>query len=277
MATPWYYDYYEKGAFSYQQQLCDAVRWTECNLEGQKLESPTVLSAIQANPLTIRLLTLNEALEHFNNAKTIDEKIKELVRLQLDKNKFVGMGGTWIAENSSLDTKGAPIEIIEIAGERLELRHIDIHLALYEFFTNFGSVVDRLAYEINLLYRLAIPRVDWPKLTYVKRGKYKKLRDLDAKDAELARFIKSNTSQFTKALGYRNRLVHDGIIRVEVDVNIFPGVSIRLAEDCNNDTSPMSVDAVSLCERTKSDVLKLLDGCYKLILQHLRSHGNPPW
>jgi len=277
MTTPWYYEYHETGAFLRQQQLCDAVRWTKYNLEGQKLKSPTVLSAIQANPLTIRLLTLNEALEHFNNAKTIDTKIKELTRAQLDKNKFSGMSGTWIDERSSLNTGGAPIQIMEIAGKTLELKHIDIHLALYEFFTNFGSVIDRLSYEIDSLYGLQIKQVDWPKLTDMRKGKDKNWRDLDSKDSKLSGFIKSRVSQFTKALLYRNRLIHDGMIRVEVDVHSFSGVSIMLAEDCKNDTSPINVEAVSFCERTKVDVLELLDGSYELMFQHLQSYGKPPW
>lgn len=277
MATPWYYDYHEKGAFPHQQKLCEAVAWTKCNLEGSKLKSQTVLSAVNANPLTIRLLALDEALEHFDNAKTIDNKIKELVREQLDKNKVSGMGGTWHAQNSPLNTGGAPIEIIEIAGERLELRHIDIHLALYEFFTNFGSVIDRLAYEINLLYGLGVKMVDWSEVTDVRQGKGKNWKALNSKDANLSGFIRNCTSQFTKALGYRNRLTHDGIIRIEVDVHSFSGVSIMLAEDCQNDTSPMNVDAVSFCERTKAGVLKLLDGSYELMFQHLQSYGKPPW
>ena len=78
MATPWYYEYYETGVFPHQQQLCDAVRWTKYNLEGQRLKSPTVLSAIRGNPLTIRLLALDEALKHFSIAKMIDKQDKRI-------------------------------------------------------------------------------------------------------------------------------------------------------------------------------------------------------
>ena len=258
MTTSWYYDAHKKGAFSHQQQLCDAVRWTKYNLEGQKLKSPTVLSAINANPLTIRLLALDEALKHFNNAKTMDKKIKELARDQFDKNKFFLMGGTWNAESSSLNTRGAPIEIIE-----LEFKHIDIHLALYEFFTNFGSVADRLAYEIDKFYELNIsrPYLDWGRLTSKPE-----LDKLSRKNEVLANLLGKYRNNFCTATRYRNRLTHDGIIRVEVDVHV-KGVSIMLAEDCNNDTSPMNVDAVSFCEDKKEEVLTLLDESYKLMLQ----------
>ena len=145
MATPWYYEFHEKGAFLHQQQLCDAVRWTKYNLEGQKLKPPNVLTAIRGNPLTIRLLALNEALQHFENVKTIGNRIFELSREQFDRNKPALISGTWKAENSLLNTNGTPVNEIEIAGERFEFRYFDIQSALYEFFTNYGSIIDRQA------------------------------------------------------------------------------------------------------------------------------------
>ncbi len=263
MTTPWYYESHEKGAFPHQQQLCDAVRWTKYNLEGQKLKSPTVLSAIRGNPLTIRLLALNEAIEHLNNAKMIDKKIKELAREQFDKHKSFLMSGTWKAESSSLDTKGAPIEIIEIAGERLEFRHIEIHLALYEFFTNFGSVIDRLAYEIDKLYELNIPRryLGWGKLTSEPE-----LNELSRKNEVLANLLGEYHNNFYTATRYRNRLTHDGIIHFEVELRHI-GLIINLREKPDDDESNLNVDAIGFCEDRKKEVLMLLNESYKLMLQ----------
>ena len=269
MATPWYYDYYEKGAFPHQQRLCDTVRWTtKYNLEGQKLISPNHLSAIQANPLTIRLLALNEALEYFNNAKAIDKKIKELAREQFDKNKSFLMSGTWKAESSSLNTKGAPIEIIEIAGERLEFRHIDIHLALYEFFTNFGSVIDRLAYEIDKLYELNIPRryLDWGKL-----ASKTELDELSRKNEVLANLLGEYHNNFYTATRYRNRLTHDGIIHFEVERGHI-GLLINLREKPDDDKSNFNVNAIGFCEDKKKEVLTLLNESYKLMLQDYENY-----
>jgi len=263
MTTSWYYESHEKGAFTHQQQLCDAVRWTKYNLEGQKLKSPDVLSAIQGNPLTIRLLALNESLKHFDNAKTIDAKIKELARVQFDENKFFTMSGTWLAENSSLDTKGAPIEIIEIAGERLELRYVDIQLALYGFFTNFGSVIDRLAYETDKFYELGIQRhcLDWGTLTSKPR-----LDKLGAKNEVLAKLISEHLNKFYNATRYINRLIHDGIIHFEVECGHI-GVVIRLGENPDDDKSSFKVDAIGFCEDKRKEVLALLNASYKLMLQ----------
>ncbi len=270
MTTSWYYDSHEKGAFPHQQQLCDAVRWTKYNLEGQKLKSPTVLSAIQGNPLTIRLLALDEALERFDNAKTIDKKIKELAEEQFRKNGHSSMGGTWKDESSSLNTKGAPIEIIEIAGERFEFRHVDIQLALYEFFTSFGSILDRLTYEIDMLYKLGIPQQNryWGTLTNAK-GKY--LAILKGKTEDLANLLGDYVTKFKMAIRYRNRLVHDGIIHFEVERGHI-GLRINLAEKPDDDESNFNVNAIEFCEDKKKEVLTLLNESYMLMLQYFENH-----
>ena len=268
MTTPWYYEYHEKGTFPHQQQLCDAVRWTKYNLEGQRLKSPTVLSAIRGNPLTIRLLALNEAIEHFSNAKMLDKKIKELAREQFDRNRIFLMGGTWIAESSPLNTNGAPIEVIEIAGERLEFRYIDIQFGLYKFFSNFGSVMDRLAYEIDMLYELEIPRLslDWMRLTSeVELDKLSKMNMV------LASLLGKYRSEFHNATRYRNRLIHDGIINFEVVIRHM-GVFIGLGENPDDDESAFNVDAIRFCEDKKKEVLTLLNEVYKLMLQDYENY-----
>jgi hypothetical protein len=261
MTTSWYYESRKAGSFPQQQKLCEALRWTKYNLEGQKLESPNVLSAIRGNALTIRLLALDEALEHFSNAKMIGNKVKE----HYAKNKDCGIGGTLFAENSRLDTKGAPIEFIEIGKERFEFKHIDVNLALYEFFTNFVSILDRLSYEVDKVYGLNIPKhlLDWVKLTSdVGIAKVRK------KDGVLADLLGKYRYSFYTATRYRNRLAHDGIIDFEVER---PEPIIHLRENPDDDKSNFNVDAILYCEDKRKDVLTLVNESYKLMLQYYRT------
>lgn len=278
--TSWYYASHKKGAFLHQQLLCDTVRWTTCNLEGQELKSPTVLSAIQGNPLTIRLLALDKAIKYFDNFKRIEKRIKKLSREKFDKKQFFAMGGKWEAEGSSLNTKGAPIEVIEtLKGETFELRYTDIQLALYEFFTNFGSILDRLAYEVNLLYALRIKQyyVDWGTLTKIKTNKENKyITKLMKKDKDLATLLESYAKIFELATRYRNRLVHDGIIKVDVHIRIVK-LGIMLAENPDKDNSPMNKDAINFCENTRIELLSLLENSYGKMFEHFKVYGNPPW
>jgi len=276
MTTAWYYDYYEKGAFPHQQQLCKAVEWIKgCSLEGQRLISPTHLTAVIANPLTIRLLALRKALDQLrSNIDTTSGRINRLKRRQFDKDGQTLMGITWNAQDSQADTLGAPILEIKIGENKpFEFQYAMLHLALYEFFTNFGSILDRLAYEINMLYNLRLPKltIDWGQLT-----KETNLTILAGKDNNLSASLSDYIGKIKTAIRYRNRIVHDGVIKVEVDT-IGMGLSVNLAQDPDNEDSPMNVDAISFCEETEADILKLLDGSYELILQHIGTQGKPPW
>jgi hypothetical protein len=273
-ATKWYYNAHCKGAFPSQQLLCDTVRWTNCNLEGQK-RNPTGLSAIQGNPLTIRLLALDQGFKKFDNFKQIEKKIKKLSREKFKNKQPFMMSGTWEAENSTFNTMGAPIEVVKEGKEELELRHIDIQRALYEFFTNFGSILDRLAYEINLLYALGIKPyyLDWGSLTK-KENKY--FCSLMGKNQDLANLLTNYAIKLKMATRYRNRLAHDGIIKVEIDISIINS-GIMLAEYPDDNNSLMNVDAIRFCENTRIDLLNLLNNSYEIMYQHSKTFGNPPW
>ena len=275
MTTGWYYD--EKGEFPHQQQLCKAVAWIKgCDLEGRQLISPTHLTAPIANPLTIRLLALRKALKQLKSMiNTTRAKIKKQKDEEYDKHNCCVMQGTFKAEGSPADTLGAPIQTIKIGENKpFDFQHAMVHLALYEFFTNLGSILDRLALEINMLYELGIPKdkIDWGKLA----NKEANLTKLEGKDKNLSASLRDYIEKFKTAVRYRNRIVHDGMIKVEIDISIM-GLSVNLAQDPDNETSPMNKDAVSFCEETKADILKLLDGSYELILQHIETQGKPPW
>jgi len=297
MTTPWYYEYYEKGKFPHQQKLCKAVEWTGCNLEGQRLVPNTLtgadgtktktskLTGQVANPLTIRLIGLRIALNQLRNkVNQINRTIRKQKVKQFNKGEMFEIKGQFLTASSSVQTSGAPVDEFEISGEEKPLKfyHVKAHFSLYQFFSNLGSAMDRLAYEIDLLYQLNIPKVDWPKLVDTRPQKDKYWKMLNNKDPMLARFIRNSPSKLEQALSYRNRLIHDGIIRVEVHIGLLvnkgiSGLSVKLAEDPNNDGSLMNVDAIDFCLFAKADVLKLVDGSYELMLQHLQTHGNPPW
>ena len=94
--------------------------------------------------------------------------------------------------------------------------------------------------------------------------------------------MKDYAGKFELATRYRNRLVHDGVIRIEVIIGLVAnrgrqGISVKLAENPADDSSQMNVDAIEFCNKAKADVLKLLDRSYALMLQHHQVYGDPPW
>ncbi len=280
MTTAWYYDYYEKGTFPHQQEFCDAVRWTKCNLDGQLLVSPTHLTRVATNPLTLRLRTLQEVLHKLEiEINYINAEIEKTTSEQFNKSKPFGTMISLHTQDSQLETGGAAIEEISLPGNKsITLRYDTVHFALYDFFTNLGSILDRLAYEINLLYELGDwvkDRLDWVKLTNLSD---RFLCGLSVKDQNLAEFIKGQKVNFEKVLNYRNRLIHDSIISTGIEMIGFPHeFHVFLLQDLEDAKSQIDEDAIKFCEKVKADVLKLLDGSYKLMLQHLQTHGKPPW
>lgn len=280
MTTAWYYDFYEPGAFPNQEKLCKAVEWTKCNLEMQ-LASSTVLTSSPGNPMTIRLLAVRKALNQLEDyVKPMDTAIKTTVDKLMREDKTLSMGGTFHGKDSSIETGGAPIETIEISrisGEKqlsIEFEYNRIHLPLYEFFTNFGSALDRLVYEINRLYVITAGLIDWSRLTNTE--KYKHWDTLNTKNDGLAEHIRNSAAKFSKAIRYRNRLIHDGLIKFEADISI-EGIYIRLPEKPDDDKSNITIDALDFCLQAKADLLATLDVSYKLMIKHYENHGNPPW
>ena len=277
VTTAWYYDYFESATFPHQQNLCEAVAWTKYNLEGQ-IASKTSLTRSPGNPLTIRLLAVKEALKKLEDyIGELDLKIKTQAEKQFKTNKFFSMGGTFYGKDSLSDSSGAPIEKIEIEADGkkiiLELKWVTIHLALYEFFTNFGSVMDRLAYEINVLYELNEKKIDWPKLIDKRKNNDKVWKSLCKKDEILAVIIEDYSPKFKTANLYRNRLVHDGLIDFNPDIS-FRGINIFLGQNPDDNTSPMDVNAIEFCKQTKTDMLGLLDKSYDLMIQYYNKSSD---
>ncbi len=284
MTTPWYYNYYDKGKFPHQQTLCEEVAWIR-GLEGQKRKSQDVLSAPIANPLTLRLRTISKAYIRLKRETiNVNNAINKAATSQFSQNQSFGCGGTFHAQSSNLKTEGAPIYEIEIetgTGNKLYIYHKIIHYALYDFFINLSSVLGRLFFEINMLYTLGNWErecLDWNRLVNPKKPNI--LQALTQKDDKLGKFIENMSGNFNKVSAYRNRLIHDAIVHTNIEETMshFPRVfQVLLPDDPKNPNSPNTIDAIDYCRKLKSDVLKLLDGSYKVIIENIKTSGNPPW
>jgi len=280
MTTAWYYDHYKKGTFPHQQKLCEAVRGTKYNLDGQKQVSTLHFTRIATNPLTLRLRALQKALDQLKlKINRINAEIQKTITEQFNKGDAFNMAMRLHTQDSPLKTGGAAIEEITLPRNKtVILRHDTVHFALYNYFTNLGSILDRLAFEINMLYQLGDwveEKLDWLRLT---NPKDRFLCCLNVKDKNLAEFTQAQTASFKKVPAYRNRLIHDSIIHTVIEGVGFPReFRVFLPRDPNRGKTQWDVDAIEFCKKARADALKLLDGSYKLMLQHLQTHGKPPW
>ena len=153
-----------------------------------------------------------------------------------------------------------------------------VHFSIFDFFVNLMSILDRLAYEINLLYELGDwveENMDWLKLTNPKN---RFLCCLNVKDKKLAGFIKAQKTSFAQVPAYRNRLIHDSIISTRIERVDSPfKFQVFLPQKPTKQKSKADVDLIRFCEKAKVDILNLLDESYRLMLQHYQNYGRPPW
>ena len=147
----------------------------------------------------------------------------------------------------------------------------------YKFFTNFGSVMDRLAIEIELLYGIEENKIDWTKLIDKRQKHNRAWKKLFSKDSHLALYIEKYRSIFEKAYDYRNRLIHVGLVDFTVNYhdpyNNYPGFFIILGNKSNNTT--YNDDALKLCTSIKKDLLELLDSSYEMMIRYYKSLSEP--
>ena len=106
-----------------------------------------------------------------------------------------------------------------------------------------------------------------------------KLQILKQKDGRLSKFIENMSGNFNRVSSYRNRLIHDAIVHTNIErtMQIPRMFQVLLPDEPNNLNSTNYVDATDYCKKLKSDILKLLDGSYKLIIENIKTSGNPPW
>lgn len=273
--TPWYYDYHEKGTFPRQKELCEGLEWTEYNLEGWRRhpsDATVIIPESPANVLTIRLLTLKNALENLEKEIGKADRIIEVASVDsLKKCQRFGLHIRLHMQDSKLETRGAPVDEIEIDGHDkiICIRHHKIHDALYSFFSNAGSILDRLAYEINLIYLHRDwkgQQLSWGKITN-SNDKY--IVELHEKNAGLSDFIKEKRKNYDVVCEYRNRLIHDNILvsKISNKENTFPvRFEIRIPDYSSEEDEAEPIDAIDYCRKVKTDILQLLDRSYKLIL-----------
>ncbi len=289
-----YYDDYRPGKFPNQKSLCEAI---------DPGNVPCLLQTDEANPLTIRLLVAAESADRLaqlidSQSGNIQKAADDLQRSwgishwpsgldwRTEKHFYYGGSGIPMPEPHISDPRnlysGASLPPgYEYRANRIEFTNghekafpmAKAHIHVYTFFTNWGSILDRFADELNRLYGLKIAphQIDWRKVITSSTLK-KKHNDLSR---QLCAFHLATASL---SLRYRNRLAHDGLIVLEPAINgLTNRWEIRTQDDPDDRTSSANTDVLNLCQTALDLLIQHLDTCYGLMLAKLGSAGQPPW
>lgn len=272
----------------------------------EKITNPNrVLQTRECNALTIRLLFTDSAFKHLKRElDKINDKAREFKGNSLhfefplqpitSREKYLPISAgsaaicTEIGLNIPPGLSGPDIVSSTYKVEDNFITHFDnslifpnilAHMDLYNYFTNFCSVLDRFSQEVNILLDLNISKMDWNKLlpnntnhrvnTIISNARIKHpqlFNDIDNFHLSIA----------DKHIIYRNRLIHDGLVRFKTRV-VNDNLVIFLQNNPDDSTDPFSIDAIDLFEIGFEKLLLFLDSSYQIFLQYIDSNGQPPW
>jgi len=237
-----YFKYYYPGKFENQEILCQILR----DNDDPKYEIET----FECNPLTIRLLVAHDNLEEL-----------------IDFEQNLCQGQDIIINDTPLGpvyvSGASQCEIINLQSqEKQKLKMIDVHKGLFGFFSNLGAVLDRVALEIGILYDyVSHPnlrfRIDWNYFF----GNTPKIKLLT---------YCADKSDIKWAVKCRNRLVHDGIIKVDRNNNSF-----YLPDEPDNERSTFSKHAIKDCKKAFWETVDTIDKIYGDLSKEICSKNLP--
>ncbi len=208
-----------------------------------------------ANPMTIRLLVTYDNLEM---VKSLASQWKSIVH-----SEFI------LSENDSrgpMVSGALSYEVFAQPGnhKNTTFNLIDVHKALFGFFSNLSSAMDRLAYEIYNFYEKKDQRqrnsVDWG---------YYFGKDPKESIPLLEQIVNShNKAKIKWIIDCRNRLIHDGILRFELKSSIcLP----RYPSDLNSKWLPMETE----CDKAFWEIVDTIDAIYGSLLGKIETEGLP--
>ena len=293
MAGRYYFEYEgNSGKFPHQRVLNEAITNSNCMIQSD-----------ESNAMTIRLLVANESL--INLVREVDNANKKqasfhtmVTNLNLKPDhglKLVTFNFTEIQTSGSgisnresffVDTQRQWENLILPEGLYYKdysihskndstFRPIIAHKFLYEFFSNYGSILDRFAHELNQLFVLGIDenQIDWGNILKQQITLDKKCNGL------FQRILNFNNNTAKRTMRYRNRFLHDGLIPIQISVDKNDnGWHIYILDDPDDSLSALNTDALYFCIDCFGELLIFLDDCYLTIYTMIKLTGlQPPW
>lgn len=142
-----------------------------------------------------------------------------------------------------------------------------LHKALYQFFTNFISSLDRMALEVSRL----IPGTNARHFSQLTDNASAAVRFLNGRGNNNLTNISIRTSgppanhseKVMEANKYRNRVVHDGIIRIDIDQS---SGTVYLPDDPEAVRPNFNLPTAAFCRERFESLINLLNSMYSELL-----------
>jgi len=241
----------------------------------------------QANPMTLRTILAKEAFD--NISEYIQNQKQSLVtarsysypfcssEIYLDSElltsgstqNFVAVKNTDENYNQQMAIHRDNYSLSKYKNDIYKLDNSESYLFIiqkyaFQYFTNFGSALDRVAYEIKLLYGENSIEY-YSDLTNPSKTSVQNL--LSNGYSDIVNITISTMSVDLKdALKYRHRYVHDGILKLLIDK--FTG-DIKIPDDPRDTNSSFSNNLNDYCNDKFDHLISLLDNIYSQMLNDI--------
>jgi hypothetical protein len=261
---------YAKGELPNQERLCDHLR---------KKGKFGIIEDDKSNPMTIRLLLAREGLDQIIDfCNSLNNSIKDQSSWETPDGYTVepflahstaASGCVAYTPTLKIDPQpkfsvSTPWKFISYQGNYHLMREdtssvylFNFYKGLYVYFTNFGSSLDRIRYEIEKLYNCPSNLIEhWSRLT---KSTNKTIFWFNSQGwSNLTRITTSARSiDITKCCQHRHRLVHDGFLLIKVSPDKY---RVEIPDDPENPVCWN--EASSFCEKKFRDLIVLLNDIY---------------
>lgn len=248
-----YFEQYHPGKFLTQKLLCQKLR---------EFDEKYQIETEEANPMTIRLLVTHDYLNKIENQRKIVQYIVYKDSHYVPKVSAAPSYDVMILNGQILTTLSS-----ENREQKNKFNLVDVHKTLFGYFSNIGSSLDRVAFEIAKLYELKNKNIYWR--TFFSENPNSKISHKIEKIRKDLFPCVANATSIDWAIDCRHRLVHDGIIKFQ----IYNG-SILLPDNPNQQTN-FTLEMGNRCVTVFWEIVETINKIYGTLYKKILSEGLP--
>jgi len=239
-----------------------------------------VIEDDQSNPMTIRILLAKEAMDNISKYVREQKYFLDIARnttypfksynVQLDSNEAASGSTQFFVTVQNTDPDYTQQTMINCENHsyynyrnhNYALSDSEFNLFIvqrysFQFFTNFGSALDRIAFEIKTLYNEN--GIEY--YSNLTNPLHNSVANLTRRGfIDIVNLTTGTISNDIKdGLKYRHRYLHDGILKLLVDS--FTG-DIKIPDNPRDNNSPFSYNIDDYCEDKFEKLIDLLNQIY---------------
>ena len=297
----YFIDYSRQSVFNNQADLAATLK---------KLGHNELIESNEVNPLTVRLFSCRDGLDKISNVSA-NLQIRAFPNQLSTSGFYTGppvqgeLYGSQAVSGATEFTQSWPtiasnwannpllqeqyenfrVEEMQNGGIRIidtecNVPTFDLHHGIYMFFANFESILDRIRLELNSVYFDGQKKLNGTKgnkyWDYYTEKNNNCIKQLDSKGfSKLTSVLTGCRSQqlTTDTKKYRNRLIHDGYLEIEIDKQrgkvFIPDDPMKLSPTFKTELLPFVTKAFD-------ELQNLLKTIYAQIIEDLNSKPSLP-